>query len=95
MASEEEFFPELPTFNKYFKSGKTVFVQNFYIKTAHVEFSNKKEAPYPQTLTHFKVNRQFAVWCLKAIKGIFFFVPFFFLRQDIPVQYLRSRKINC
>ena len=54
MASEEESYSVLPTFNKYFKSGKAVFVQNFYIKTAHVKFCNKKEAPYPQTLTHFK-----------------------------------------
>ena len=53
MATEEESYPVLPTFNKYFKSGKTVFAQNFYIKAAHVKFCIKKEAPYPQTLTHF------------------------------------------
>ena len=53
MATEEESYPVLPTLNKYFKYGNTVFVQTFYIKTTHVKFCNKKEAPYPQTLTHF------------------------------------------
>ena len=54
MASEEESYSVLPTFNKYFKSGKTVFVQNFYIKTAYVEFCNKKKLHTLKLLLTFK-----------------------------------------